>query len=167
MQRLHPHAASLWVTPHAAGSAFSDADLAREMVEDVLLSAEDQMALGMWKEAAATLDSLPDDLEGLLHVALVRLDVFIGQELWNRGLMLALGLLESNSTEAELWLRIARLMAGAGKDKSALRAATKCMELDAGYSPFIRRDRLLGPLGAQVMAGVAPIISDTTRHGQS
>lgn len=130
---------------------------ATQEVEDVLLDTEDYLALSMWEEASAALDSLPDHVKDFPHVAIVRLDLLIGQHLWERGLMLGLSLLDCHSTNAELWLRIARLMAGAGNHEGAVRAASKCVELNPAFSCFMVRDRLLGPILSQALAATTPV----------
>ncbi|MEZ0277054.1 MAG: hypothetical protein ACAH88_19245 [Roseimicrobium sp.] len=127
-----------------------------EKIEDVLLNTEDYLALSMWEEASAALDSLPDPVKDFPDVAIVRLDLLIGQELWERGLMVGLALLESNSMNAELWFRIARLMAGVGNHEGALRAAAKCVELNPDLSCFLMRDRLLGPILSEAMTSAQP-----------
>jgi hypothetical protein len=152
MQPLQPAPATAPASSVDAQAGVSSLFSAQD-IEDVLLNAEDHMALGMWEEATSILDTLPEDLLNLPHVALVRIDLFIGQELWERGLMLGMGLVESNAHDAELWLRIARLMAGVGKPKSALRAAARCAELEPDFFCFMSEDRLLGPLIAEATSG--------------
>jgi len=151
MQQLQPTPALAPASSEEAPACDSSLFAAQD-IEDVLLKAEDHMALGMWEEATVILDTLPEDLLNLPHVALVRIDLFIGQELWERGLMLGMGLVESNAHNAELWLRIARLMAGVGNPKSALRAAARCAELDPDFFCFMSEDRLLDPLIAEALS---------------
>ncbi|QIF02464.1 hypothetical protein [Roseimicrobium sp. ORNL1] len=101
------------------------------------------MALSLWDEAAAALDALPAHAKSLPGVALVYLDLLIGQQLWDRGLMHALGLLETRPNDSELWLRIARLMAGAGYAQSSKAATERCLELNPECACFLAKVGLL------------------------
>jgi hypothetical protein len=121
----------------------SSAEEAGRQIDDTLLNAEDRMALSKWDEAAAELDALPEHARRLPHVVLVYLDLTIGQQLWDRGLMHALGLLEARPHDPELWLRIARLMAGAGYQESARLAAERCLKLNPESYFFLVKNGLV------------------------
>jgi hypothetical protein len=128
MQAMLPSSSGSGVSsPEQLPSSSAEAD---QKIDDALLNAEDCMALSMWDDAATALDALPPDAKHLPHVVLVSLDLMIGQQLWERGLLHALGLLEARPNDPELWLRIARLMAGAGNRHGARTAADRCMELN-------------------------------------
>lgn len=127
-------------TPEQLPSSSLEAD---RKIDDALLHAEDCMTLSMWDEAAAALDALPLNAKCLPHVVLVYLDLMVGQQLWDRGLMHAMGLLESRPKDSELWLRIARLMAGAGHVHGARTAARRCMELNPESYFFLVKNGLV------------------------
>lgn len=112
-------------------------------IDDALMVAEDHMALSLWDEAAAALDALPARAKSLPGVALVYLDLLIGQQLWDRGLMHALGLLETRPNDSELWLRIAQLMSGAGYTQSTKAATARCLELNPESACFLAKIGLL------------------------
>lgn len=101
------------------------------------------MALSLWDEAAAALDALPAHAKSLPGVVMVYLDLLIGQQLWDRGLMHALGLLETRPNDSELWLLIARLMSGAGYTQSAKAATERCLELNPECACFLAKIGLL------------------------
>jgi hypothetical protein len=119
-----------------------EGDHARK-IDDALMAAEDHMVVSLWDEAAAALDALPAHAKTLPGVALVYLDLLIGQQLWDRGLMHALGLLETRPSDSELWLRIARLMAGAGYAQSSKAATERCLELNPECACFLATIGLL------------------------
>lgn len=141
MQAMLPSSSGLGVSsPDQLPSSSWETD---RQIDDALLAAEECMSLSMWDQAAEALDALPANAKHLPHVVLVSLDLMIGQRLWERGLMHALGLLETRPYDSELWLRIARLMAGAGNRDGARTAALRCLELNPESYFFLVRNGLV------------------------
>lgn len=118
-------------------------DESARLIDDALLNAEDFMAVSMWDEALAALEALPQEARSLPHVILVYLDIYIGQRHWHRGLGHALALVEKRPNDSELWLRMARLMAGMGDSEGAYYAATRCLQLNPGSACFLAKNGLL------------------------
>lgn len=136
-----------------------------QLIDDALLHAEDHIAIGMWDDAAGALEALPPETKRLPHVVLVFLDLMIGQKKWNEGLTQALGLVGARPHDSELWLRIARLKAGAGDLEGAHAAAERCMALNPESRFFLVRSGVLANRSMQHAAHIEKNRVDPTARG--
>ncbi|HSI65359.1 MAG TPA: tetratricopeptide repeat protein [Candidatus Saccharimonadia bacterium] len=113
------------------------------ILQDALLQADECISLQMWEEASSALECIPAELKTHPEVLVTRLDIMVGQKMWDKGLPVVHEMIELYPQHAELWHRLARVLAAAGNVEDARKAGERCMELDAETRSFVINDALL------------------------
>jgi cytochrome c-type biogenesis protein CcmH/NrfG len=101
------------------------------------------LTLKMWEQAWNIMEDLPTHLKNHPDVLIRRVDVLTGSELWAKALMLAEGTVAVYPQRAEVWLRLARLQAQAGKLEEARQSAKQVVTLDESFRVEIVEDEML------------------------
>jgi tetratricopeptide (TPR) repeat protein len=114
-----------------------------ETLMEAIEKADGYLTLKMWEAAWNILEDLPTHLKNHPDVLLRRIDVLTGSELWQKALILAEHTVGVYPTRAEVWLRMARLQAQAGRLDDARASARNCVELDSDMQLEVLEDDML------------------------
>jgi cytochrome c-type biogenesis protein CcmH/NrfG len=123
--------------------------LAQGMTQDLetLMAAIEKtdgyLTLKMWEQAWNILEDLPTHLKNHPDVLIRRIDALTGSEHWTKALILAERTVAVYPQRAEVWLRLARLQAQAGKLEDARLAAKHVVSLDESFRVEVVEDEML------------------------